>query len=34
MKNNHSKKFFNVQVKKIKIEIHQKMIMIGKYGSF
>jgi hypothetical protein len=31
MKNSHSKQFFNVHVKKIKIEIHPKMIMIWAY---
>jgi len=31
MKNCHSKKFFNVHVKKIKIEIQPKMIMIRTY---
>jgi len=31
MKNNHSKKLFNVHVKQIKIEIHPKMIMIWTY---
>jgi hypothetical protein len=33
MKNNLSKKFFNVHVKKIKIEIHPKMIMIWTYEN-
>ncbi len=33
MKINHSKKFFNVHVKKIKIEIHPKMIMIWTYEN-
>ncbi len=33
MKNSHSKQFFNVHVKKIKIEIHQKMIMIWTYEN-
>ncbi len=27
MKNSHSKQLFNVRVKKLKIEIHPKMIM-------
>ncbi len=31
--NNHSKKLFNVHVKKIKIKIHQKMIMIWTYEN-
>jgi hypothetical protein len=33
MKNNHSKQFFDVHVKKIKIEIHPKMIMIWIYEN-
>ncbi len=33
MKNSHLKKFFNVHVKKIKIEIHPKMIMIWTYEN-
>jgi hypothetical protein len=33
MKNNHSKQFFDVYVKKIKIEIHPKMIMIWIYEN-
>ncbi len=33
MKNNHCKQSFNVHVKKIKIEIHQKMIMIWTYEN-
>jgi hypothetical protein len=33
MKNNHCKKFFNVHVKTIKIEIHPKMIMIWTYEN-
>jgi hypothetical protein len=33
MKIRHSKKFFNVHVKKIKIEIHPKMIMIWTYEN-
>jgi hypothetical protein len=33
MKNNHSKQLFNVHVKKIKIEIHPKMIMIWTYEN-
>jgi hypothetical protein len=33
MKNRHSKKLFNVHVKKIKFEIHQKMIMIWIYEN-
>ncbi len=33
MKNSHYKKFFNVHVKKIKIEIHPKMIMIWTYEN-
>ncbi len=33
MKINHCKKFFNVHVKKIKIEIHPKMIMIWTYEN-
>jgi hypothetical protein len=33
MKNNHSKNLFNVHVKKIKIEIHPKMIIIWTYEN-
>jgi hypothetical protein len=33
MKNKHSKQIFNVHVKKIKIEIHPKMIMIWIYEN-
>jgi hypothetical protein len=33
MKNKHFKQFFNVHVKKIKIEIHPKMIMIWTYEN-
>ncbi len=33
MKNSHSNLFFNVNVKKIKIEIHPKMIMIWTYEN-
>ncbi len=33
MKISHSKTFFNVHVKKIKIEIHPKMIMIWTYEN-
>jgi hypothetical protein len=33
MKNNHSKQFFNAHVKRIKIEIHPKMIMIWTYEN-
>ncbi len=33
MKNTHLKQFFNVHVKKIKIEIHPKMIMIWTYEN-
>jgi hypothetical protein len=33
MKNRHSKKLFNVHVKKIKSEIHQKMIMMWIYEN-
>jgi hypothetical protein len=33
MKINHSKKFLNVHVKKIKIEIPPKMIMIWTYEN-
>ncbi len=33
MKNNHCKQFFNVHVKKIKIEMHPKMIMISTYEN-
>ncbi len=33
MKNSHFKQFFNVHVKKIKIEIHPKMIMIWTYEN-
>ncbi len=33
MKNNHYKKLFNVHLKKIKIEIHQKMIMMQTYEN-
>jgi hypothetical protein len=33
MKISHPKQFFNVDVKKIKIEIHPKMIMIWTYEN-
>jgi hypothetical protein len=33
MKNSHLKEFFNVHVKKIKIEIHPKMIVIWTYEN-
>jgi hypothetical protein len=33
MKNSHLKHFFNVNVKNIKLEIHQKMIMIWTYEN-
>jgi hypothetical protein len=33
MKKNHFNQFFNVHVKKIKIEIHPKMIMIWTYEN-
>ncbi len=33
MKNIHSKQLFNVHVKKIKIEIHPKMIMTWINGT-
>ncbi len=33
MKNNHSKQFFNVHVRKIKIKIHSKMIMLWTYEN-
>jgi len=33
MKNSHCKQFFNVHVKKIKIEMHPKMIMIWIYEN-
>jgi hypothetical protein len=33
MKATHSKKIFNVDVKKIKIEIHPKMIMTWTYEN-
>jgi hypothetical protein len=33
MKNSHSNYYFNVHVKKIKIEIHPKIIMIWTYEN-
>jgi hypothetical protein len=33
MKINHSKKLFNLHVKRIKIKIHPKMIMIWTYEN-
>jgi hypothetical protein len=33
MKNSHLKKLFNVHVKKIKLEIHPKMIVIRTYEN-
>ncbi len=33
MKISHSKKFFNLLIKKIKIEIHPKMIMTWTYEN-
>jgi hypothetical protein len=33
MKIKHLKKFFNVPIKKIKIEIHPKMVMIWTYEN-
>jgi hypothetical protein len=33
MKNSHYKQIFNLHIKKIKIEIHAKMIMIWAYEN-